>query len=292
MDTRQLRIFTEVYRTRSFTRAAEVLYTSQPTISEHMRNFEDNLGCKLFDRLGRSILPTPEAEFLYPKAVELLDEMDKIGRMLSSVSNSVSGELHIGASTIPGAYLLPQCATAFKNRYPGVSFKVTINDSAQIIKMIEANQLYLGIVGARIGSSKISYDSYGSDELVLAVPSDSPLPDEIPPAQLRHLNFLVREEGSGTGKTIERFLSRFDISAADLKTSGVLGSSTAVKEAIKAGLGVSILSKLAIRDELAHGLLREVRIDGLEMKRTFFIATPTKRTLPNHYHLFIESLQK
>ena len=290
MDTRQLKIFTEVYRTRSFTKAAEVLFTSQPTISEHMRNFEDSLGCKLFDRLGRSILPTPEAEFLYPKAVELLEEMDKVGKMMASVSNSVSGELHVGASTIPGAYLLPQCAAAFKTRYPGVSFKITINDSAQILKMIEDNHLYMGIVGARIASGKVNYSSFGEDELVLTVPADSELPDKILPAELKKLNFLIREDGSGTAKTIEHFLSRFDIATADLNVSGTLGSSTAVKEAVKAGLGVSILSKLAVRDELGQGLLREVGIEGLEMKRTFYIATPQRRTLPNHYLLFIESL--
>jgi len=142
MDTRQLRIFTAVYRTGSFTKAAEELFTTQPTISEHMRNLEDRLGCKLFDRLGRSIMPTPQAELLYPKATEILSEIDKIRKTVSSVSNVISGELHIGASTIPGAYILPKHAAVFKKRYPGVSFQITISDSAHIIKKICNNQLY------------------------------------------------------------------------------------------------------------------------------------------------------
>ena len=290
MDTRQLRIFTTVYQTKSFTKAAEVLFTSQPTISEHMRNLEDSLGCRLFDRLGRSILPTPEAELLYPKASEILREIDRISKMLASVSNTVAGELHIGASTIPGAYLMPECAASFKKRYPGVSFKITINDSAQIIKKMEANQLYLGVVGARLPSNKVVYRPYKEDELVLAVHGNAPLPATIKPAELVTLNFLLREEGSGTGKNIEIFLARHDIDINDLHVSAVLGSSTAIKEAIKSDLGVSILSRLAVRDELKHGLLKEIKIEGLEMRRTFYIATPNKRSLPNHYQTFIDTL--
>ena len=290
MDTRQLRIFTAVYKTRSFTKAAEELYTSQPTISEHMRNLEDHLGCRLFDRLGRSIMPTPQAELLYPKATEILNEIDKISKMLASVSNVVSGELLIGASTIPGAYILPQYASAFKKRYPGISFQITISDSAQIIKQITDNQLYMGFVGVRIPSKKVEYTSFAEDELVLAVHHSSNLPDEISPADLIKLNFLLRESGSGTGKNIEIFLSQHNISTNELRVSAVLGSSTAIKEAIKSDLGVSIISRLAIRDELKHGELREIRVKGLKMKRNFYIATPSKRTIPNNYQAFVESL--
>ena len=291
MDTRQLRIFTAVYKTRSFTKAAEELYTSQPTISEHMRNLEDHLGCKLFDRLGRSIMPTPQAELLYPKATEILNEIDKISKMLASVSNVVSGELLIGASTIPGAYILPQYASAFKKRYPGISFQITISDSAQIIKQIADNQLYMGFVGVRIPSKKVGYTPFAEDELVLAVHHSSNLPDEISPADLIKLNFLLRESGSGTGKNIEIFLSQHNISTNELRVSAVLGSSTAIKEAIKSDLGVSIISRLAIRDELKHGKLREIRVKGLKMKRNFYIAIPLKRTIPNHYQAFVDSLE-
>jgi DNA-binding transcriptional LysR family regulator len=292
MDTRQLRIFTAVYKTRSFTRAAAELFTSQPTISEHMRNLEEHLGCKLFDRLGRSIMPTPQAELLYPKAVEILNEMDKISTMLAAVSNVVSGELLLGASTIPGAYILPRYAAAFKKRFPGVSFQVTISDSAQIIKNICDNQLYLGVVGVRIPGKKVEYAPFGSDELVLAVNGGATIPAEITPDDLAELNFLLRESGSGTRKNIEIFLSQLDIDTSQLRVSAVLGSSTAIKEAIKSDLGVSIISRLAIRDELKSGVLREIKVRGLHMKRNFYIATPAKRTIPNHYLAFAESLNQ
>ncbi len=292
MDTRHLKIFTTVYRTRSFTKAAEELYTSQPTVSEHMRNLEDKLGCKLFDRLGRSIMPTPEAELLYPKAEQILTEMDKLQKTLASATNSVSGELVIGASTIPGAYILPEHAARFTSRYPEVSFEIRINDSARIIRDISQHKLYLGVVGAQIPSTKVDYTPFGGDELVLAAAADMSIAEEITPEALLQFDFLQREQGSGTGRNIEQFLGILGISPAQLKVRAILGSSTAIKEAIKSALGIAIISRIAIRDELSSGRLKEIKIHGLKMQRSFYIVTARKRTMPNHYLVFANFLNK
>lgn len=291
MDTRHLKIFTTVYKTRSFTRAAEELYTSQPTVSEHMRNLEEKLGCKLFDRLGRSILPTPEAEILYPKAVGILQDMESLTGALASASQNVSGELVIGASTIPGEYVLPGYAAQFTNSHPAVSFEIRISDSAQIIKSIANHELYLGVVGAQLPSNKVDYYPLGGDELVLAVNPDSAVPEEIDSEELKQLDFLAREQGSGTGDSIERFLNQIGLSSAELQIRATLGSSSAIKEAVKSGLGSSIISRTAIRDELSHGTLRAVVVRGLTMHRSFYIVTARKRSLPNQYLVFTEYLK-
>jgi len=291
METRHLRIFTAVYRTRSFTKAAEILFTSQPTVSEHMRNLEDRLGCKLFDRLGRSIMPTPEAELLFPRAMELLDEMKKIEETLATATNYVSGELIIGASTIPGAYLLPDYAASFKNTYPDVSFEVKIGDSAEIVRTVANHQLYLGVVGARTSSSKLEFTPLIEDTLVLAAATEKDIPDEIEPEQLVHFDFLLREEGSGTGKTIVGYLNQCNITRAQLKVRAILGSSTAIKEAVKSNLGISIISKRAIRDELADGRMKEIKMKNIQMRRSFYIVSARKRTMPNHYMVFANFLK-
>ena len=290
METRHLQIFVAVYKSRSFTKAAEDLYTSQPTISEHMKNLEDRLDCKLFDRLGRSISPTPEADILYPKAVEILGELAKIPQLLASSANTVAGELVIGASTIPGAYVLPEYAAAFKADYPSVSFEIPINDSAMIIDDILEQKIYLGIVGVQIPSAKLAYTPFSGDQLVLAARSDMDMPPQIQTEALMELDFLVREKGSGTGKNVEQFLSDVGISVSELNIRATLGSSTAVKEAIKSGLGVAIISKTAIRDELAQGSLKTIRVEGLSMQRSFYIVTHKKRTLPNSYQAFFNFL--
>jgi DNA-binding transcriptional LysR family regulator len=292
LDTRHLKIFTTVYKARSFTKAAEELFTSQPTVSEHMRNLEEKLGCRLFDRLGRSIMPTPEAEILYPKAVEILDDMDSLILTLASAAESVAGELVIGASTIPGEYVLPQLAARFTDRYPEVSFEILINDSARIVENISSHKLYLGVVGAELPSSKVEYTPLAGDELVLAVRPDIKLPPEISPDMLPELDLLLREQGSGTGSTVEQFLSQVGLRVSQLKVRAVLGSSTAIKEAVKSGLGAAIVSRTAIQDEIAHGSLKTVRVSGLRMQRSFYIVTARKRTLPNQYLVFANYLKQ
>lgn len=290
METRHLQVFTAVYRTRSFTRAAEELFTSQPTISEHMKNLEDRLNCKLFDRLGRSISPTPEAELLYPKAIAILDEMEKLETTLASAAKNVAGELIIGAGTIPGAYVLPQIAALFKDTYPDVSFEILINDSSSIIEKIASHELYMGVVGVALPSTKIEFTPISGDTLVLAAQEDAAIPGKISARQLTELDFIKRAEGSGTDRNVAQFLEEIGISQSDLKIRATLGSSTAVKEAVKSGLGVAIISKTAIRDELAGRRLKIIEVDGLNMHRSFYIATSKKRTLPHHYQVFVQFL--
>lgn len=290
MDTRHLQVFTAVYRTRSFTRASEELFTSQPTISEHMKNLEDRLNCKLFDRLGRSISPTPEADLLYPRATAILEEMDKLETMLASAAETVSGALIIGAGTIPGAYVLPQLAAQFKDRYQDISFEILVGDSSSIIEKITRHEIYMGVVGAALSSAKIEFTPFGGDELVLAARSDAPIADIIDGRQLSELDLLKRARGSGTARNVVKFLEHIDIFESDLKIRATLGSSTAIKEAVKSGLGAAFISKTAIRDELANGSLKTIRVEGLHMQRSFYIATAKKRTLPHHYQVFVEFL--
>lgn len=293
METRHLQVFTAVYRTRSFTRAAEELFTSQPTISEHMKNLEDRLNCKLFDRLGRSISPTPEADLLYPRAIAILDEMEKLETTIASTTQTVSGELIIGAGTIPGAYVLPQLAALFQKQYRDVSFEILINDSADIIEKIARHELYIGVVGAaQPSSTKVEFVPFSGDELVLAVRDDSSIPETIDARQLIQLDFIKRTEGSGTGKNVAQFLESIGLSLSMLKIRATLGSSTAVKEAVKSGLGAAIISKIAIRDELESGRLKTVRVNGLNMRRSFYIAISKKRTLPHHYQVFADFLMQ
>ncbi|WP_228723428.1 selenium metabolism-associated LysR family transcriptional regulator [Desulfosediminicola flagellatus] len=283
-------MFTSVYKSRSFTKAAEILHTSQPTVSEHIRNLELRLNCKLFDRLGRTIMPTKEAEILYPRALAILEDLHKLEDELAMAGKSVTGELILGASTIPGAYILPSIAASFKNRYPGISFEIRIDDSAKVIESIQSNDIFIGIVGAQIPARKISYQQFAEDELILICSANSDIPEKIAPEFLPELPFIHREHGSGTRKNIESFLSQKEIGLNQLNIVATLGSSTAVKEAVKADLGVSIISRYAVQDELISGSVKHIDIHGLTMSRMLYIASASKRTLPHHYQVFLDSL--
>lgn len=290
IETRHLKIFVSVYKKRSFTKAAEELYTSQPTVSEHIQNLEGRLNCKLFDRMGRTILPTAEADILYPRAITILEDLERLEEEISATSKTMSGKLIIGASTIPGAYILPGLAASFKDEFPGISFEIRISDSTKIVEAVASNELFLGVVGAKIANTKLHYQQFTEDELVLATSALSSVPSEITMNELCKLPFIIREKGSGTRKSTESLLAQQQKSLNQLNICATLGSSAAVKEAVKANLGVSVISRHAIQDELTNGQVREVQVEGLTLKRYFYVVTAVRRTLPNLYKELLQRI--
>ena len=291
MEIHHLKLFVSVYKNKSFTKASEKLHISQPTISEHIKNLEKSLNCKLFDRLGRSIMPTAEADALYPKALRILDDLDQIQDEITAAGARVKGKLVIGASTIPGTYILPRAAYSFKNQYPDVAFEILMEDSAKINSLILQHELLCGIVGAKITSDKLDYSPLIEDELVL-VAAPKVLPSKsISLNKLATIPFLQREKGSGTRQTYENFLAQ-KMSPADFNIVATLGSTSAVKQAVKEGLGVSIISRIAVQEELENKTLQEITIKNLKMKRKFYLVCQKKRTLPAQYLAFIKHLKK
>ncbi len=292
MDIHQLKVFSAVYRNRSFTKAAEEMRISQPTISEHVKNLERDLGCRLFDRLGRAIIPTSEAELIFPRACQLIEDLERMREEVAASAESLQGSITIGASTIPGTYLLPRLALQFKRQNPDVVFNILIGDTAEITEKVLQHELRLGVVGARLSPQKLDYLPFIDDELVLVGSPGLFDKDEIDFAELRHVPFLLREEGSGTRRVMEEYLQQKKLSVRELNVVASLGSTGSVREALKEGPAASILSRAAVREELATGVLREYRLDGLTMERSFFLITHKRRSLPNQYQAFFEFLSR
>jgi DNA-binding transcriptional LysR family regulator len=290
MDIHKLRVFTSVFKNRSFSKASEALHLTQPTISNHIKALEDEFACKLFDRMGRTIIPTKEAEVLYGKATEIIEKADALKEALGQLKKETTGELVIGASTIPGVYLMPRIMKEFQNKFPAISFQILIADSGGVIDSISKHELLLGIVGAKLGNDQIDYTPFVEDELIVV---SAPLKTEKSSMTLKELVALpmvFREEGSGTRREVEKFLESEGISFDHMKIAGIFGSTDAVKQAVKAGLGVSILSKFSVADELEHKLLEEIKLTDIHMKRNFYIVTHKKRTLTRLYDLFLKHI--
>ena len=292
MDIHHLKIFVSVYKNKSFTKASEELHISQPTISEHIKNLESSLDCRLFDRLGRSIMPTAEADLLYPKALQILEDLNQIQQEITAAGTGVKGKLVIGASTIPGAYILPRMAYSFKNQYPEIAFEILIEDSGKITNMVLQHDLLCGIVGAKMNSDKLNYASLIEDELVLVTSPKTLNKKKINLNELTKLPFLQREEGSGTRQTFENFLRKNNFSTVDFNIVATLGSTSAVKQAVKAKLGASVISRIAVQEELDNNILQEIPIKNLKMKRKFYLVRRKKRTLPPQYLAFCKHLTK
>ncbi len=290
MDFHQLKIFATVYKKKSFTRASDTLHISQPTISEHIKNLEGKFSCRLFDRLGRSIAPTQKADRLYPQVVLLLEELEKLSAEFIAEEGKVQGNLEIGASTIPGAYILPVHACGFRKLYPDTYFEIKIQDTSEITRKVVNHDLFCGIVGAKTENVPLIYEPLIDDELVFVIRKENMPSGELQPVDLCEIPMILREQGSGTRENMEILLGEVGVVPGSLNVSATLGSSSSVKEAVKAGLGASCLSRLAVTDELGRGELVELPVAGLTMKRNFYLITHKKRSLPHQYQMFCQYL--
>lgn len=288
MDIHQLRVFTSVYKNNSFSRASKELYLTQPTISNHIKGLEDELGCKLFDRLGRSIIPTKEAEVLYTHSLEIIAKAESLKEEILKIRKDLSGKLIIGASTIPGVYLIPRMMSAFQKKYPAISFQILISDSKGIIDNILKHSLLIGVVGARLDNEDVDYVPFIEDELIAVSAPSFTKNLEMTLKELVQMPMVFREEGSGTRKVTEKFLESAGIDTDSLQIASIFGSTDAVKQAVKEGLGITIISRFSVSDELEHNILKEIKISDIQMKRRFYIVTHRKRTLPRIYNAFFE----
>ena len=172
VDIHHLKVFSSVFKNRSFSKASEELHLTQPTVSDHVKTLEEELECKLFDRLGRTIIPTKEAEVLYGHAAEIIEKANITKDILGRFKKELSGELIVGASTIPGTYLMPSLMAAFQKKYPAVSFQIFISDSKEIGEKVLKHELLIGVVGTKFSNGYLNHMPFIEDELI-AVSSPS-----------------------------------------------------------------------------------------------------------------------
>ena len=273
MDLHQIEIFCTLIRLRSFSRTAEALYLTQPTVSGHIKNLETELCIRLLDRLGKRVVPTEAGDILYRHGRKLLEERDRAKQEIEKLSGRVSGVLKIGGSTIPGAYILPSLIGAFKKKHPSISIQLIIEDTAKVTEAVEAGELCIGVVGAKVSDPRIETHAFLKDELVIAVPAGHSWAGKkmVRLEALKTEPFILRERGSGTLRIMQERLEKAGLSLAGLEVVAVMGSSDAVRQAVKAGLGISILSIRALQDDIQAGRLSAVRIKGVKIERSFSV---------------------
>ncbi|HVG19925.1 MAG TPA: selenium metabolism-associated LysR family transcriptional regulator [Blastocatellia bacterium] len=270
LDLNLLEVFCCVYKEGSFSRAAQKLRLSQPTVSGHIKNLEDHLGAKLFNRLPRQVVPTRAGEILYRRGQTIMSERESALQELKRFLNRIEGSLAICCSTIPGEYLMPQIVASFHELFPAVVIEMNVSDSQRVCDDVLSGKAELGFAGAKIETVGLEFRHFASDEMVLVVP-DNPEWREVEAIGLDDLAakpMLVREEGSGTRLAFEKRIGR---SLGEFNVVGYFGSSNSIKGAIKSGLGVSVLSLLSIKSEIESGAFKAVKIDGMPaLRRDFF----------------------
>jgi DNA-binding transcriptional LysR family regulator len=271
---RELEIFCKVVELESISKAAEAVFLVQASVSERIASLEKKIGTRLLDRLGRKVVPTAAGELLHKHAALFLEMKETAQLEIEKFLGLEQGEISMGGSTIPGEYILPDLIGKFNKKYPHLSVKLRIADSGEIENRVLAGQLEIGIIGAKTLHPNILCQKLWKDELVLAIPVKHPWARRkaVSLKELRETPFILREEGSGTLKILETNLRESGEDGTNaLQVSARFGSSTAVKEGIKSGLGLSILSARAIDTELKVGILKALRVKGLSMSRNFFL---------------------
>ena len=292
MDLHRLEVFCKVFEMRSFSRGGKECLLSQPTVSEHIRYLETFLEVQLFDRLGRQVVPTRAGEILYDYARRMLNLRREAIRTLELYRGKMSGELELGGSTIPGQYILPSLIGKFKQSFADIRIKLVIADTMNITDMVLEGSLELGVVGAKIKNSKLEFDRLFDDELVLAISPNHKWAESssISLDELADVPFIMREQGSGTRMMMLRILEQANFDPQRLNVVAEMGSTDAIRQGIKAEVGVSILSRRAIADELNFQQLFTIPIKDLSFMRHFYLVTHNKRSRSPVGQAFVDFL--
>jgi DNA-binding transcriptional LysR family regulator len=294
MDLRRLEIFVKVAELGSFSRAAETLFLTQPTVSEHVRALEDELGVQLLDRLGRGAAPTRAGTLLLGYAQRILALSREAAQAIAQFQGRVSGELLVGGSTVPGEYVLPALIGAFRTKYPDVSVSLRIGSSREVQGWVEEGRLEIGVVGAPPAARALQARPLMADELVVVVAADHPWAarQTVTLDDLRAEPMVVRERGSGSRETFEQALQGVGLDLGAFRVVGEIASTQAIKQAVRAGVGVSVISRRAVEDECRARLLACARLGDLHISRAFHLITHRDRSrspLAQAFLAFVES---
>jgi DNA-binding transcriptional LysR family regulator len=282
IEIRQLQVFLAVWENRSFSRAAQEVHLPQPTVSGHIRVLEEILGVRLFDRGGKEVTPTKAGEVLYPFARQILRLNLQAERGIAMFLGQEKGSLDLGGSNIPGQYILPGLIGRFKAEHPNIRVILRISDTAAIVAAVANGELELGMVGAVIQKKGLSFEPCFHDEMVLIVPPGHRLADcgQASIEDLASEPFVLREKGSGTRLATERALQAAgNLQLSDLQIVAEIGSTEAIRQAVRAGLGCSIISRRAVTDDLEHGLLHAPVLEGVQLSRKFYLIWHNQRAL-------------
>ena len=262
MEFKQLESFAAVVRLNSFTKAAESLYISQPTISTHIRALEDELGTRLIMRTTKNIEVTPEGMKLFDYAVNILELRD---RMVGECSAGARQIIHLGASTIPSAYILPEILPRFGKLNPNAFFIIHQTDSKGVAEGLSDGIYEVGLIGMPCEKDTLRCVPFCKDRMVLITPVSeeflSAQAQGVSPVEiLRRSPVILREKGSGSKKSADYFLEQAGLSDEQLQVSARVNDPEAIKNLVAGGLGVSIISKRA-----AKNFLQEKRILAFEL---------------------------
>ena len=284
MTFRHLKIFITVADTGSMTAAAKALYIAQPTVSQAVSELEEHYGVKLFDRLAKRLYLTDKGTRLLSYARHLISLMNEMEQVMQGPDQS--GLIKVGASLTVGTYLLPQLVHQFKHQYPFLQIRSTIKNTLDIERLLLQNAIDFAVVEGMVHTPDIVATPFMDDKLLLVCGKTHPLyqADAIPPAELENLQFIVREQGSGTRELFENMMATQEIK---WQLAWECNGSDVLKNAAVKGIGVAVISQRLVERELAAGDLSIVQVEGIDLKRKFSVVHHKNKFLTEPMRAFI-----
>jgi DNA-binding transcriptional LysR family regulator len=289
MDTRQLAAFCAVVEKSSFSQAAAKLGVTQPAVSLQVRSLEERLGQKLLDRSGRRVEPTEAGRRLYRSAQRMLAIEQQLYDEVAADDEELQGTLEIGASTGPGAHLVPLLLCEFQREHSDLHVALSIWDTQTVSEKVALRELELGVVGALRRNRSLEFEPLVRDEIVLAVPPGHPAAGKsVSLDDLREETIISMQEGAGVRQVVEEELGRAGLRVRALEPKLELGLQESVKSAVAAGYGVTFISRTAIEGELAAGTLAAARVAGIEPARQIYVVRAKGRRPTRAASAFLE----
>jgi DNA-binding transcriptional LysR family regulator len=273
MNFHHVKAFCTIVAEGSFSRAAERLHLTQPTISAQIQALEKALRTRLFERSAQGISLTQSGKVFHPYALQMLELSDRAGQAMEQLQGLEFGRLELGASTVPGHYLLPAALALFKTARPGVEVQLSVSNSQEVRHGVREGRFELGLVGEQTRDERLHYVPVARDRLLVAMRPEHPLAQKktLAPADLLGHPLVMREYGSATRATLERGLVAAGLHPEALQIFLELGSAEAVKMAARAVDALAVLSEWSVKDEERLGLLRAVPLDGVDLDRDLYL---------------------
>jgi len=264
MSDRRLKVFHTVAKLLSFTKAAEALHMTQPAVTFQVRQLEEYFNTRLFDRTHNKVNLTPAGERVAEFAERIFDLYSEMENSVRDLTGEISGALTIGASTTIAEYMLPALLGEFKNRYPDINLRLKVSNSEGIVSMVEHNVIDLGVVESQVSNKNLIVEVCHDDQLVVVAAPDHELVKrgaKVKAAEIVKYPFVSREEGSGTREVIMQYLIDKNVNPGEMNFCLELGSPEAIKGAVEAGMGITIISRSIIDKELKLNTLCELQLD-------------------------------
>ena len=296
MNLKQLEAFVCVAEVKNFSQAAKKLYLTQPTVSAHVHSLEKELGARLFIRTTKDVELSPSGELLYDNARKMLQLEKNILRDFTRTDTPGVQKITVGASTVPGQYILPQILSLFSRTYPGNQLELMEADSLEVVRMVLDGKVEIGFTGTRLEDPTCVFEPFYYDRLVVITPNVETYREYektgFPMERFYEEKWIVREDGSGTRKETEQYLKEHGVDLKRMNVVATISNQETIKKSVSTAMGIAIISSAAVEDYVAQGQLLRFPLAEGDIYRKLYMVWSKSNKPGKAARLFIQFVRE